>query len=151
MHGPHLVLMLHALSGEIGCLAFLWVFIELLNLSKENLQRCKIASLCGFIFFVISWFVGGYYYLTIYGSVIKPHILSGTSPWAHFVFMETKEHVFLFLPFLSLVFYLLLKYSTFNEISSLRKTCMVFSFTIFFIGALMVFMGLMISMGFRTL
>ncbi|GAF92536.1 unnamed protein product, partial [marine sediment metagenome] len=35
---------------------------------------------------------------------IKPLIKEGPWPWAHAIFMEAKEHIFLFLPFLALLF-----------------------------------------------
>lgn len=91
---------LHAGLGEIGALMFFWAFIELLGGQTRNVQRARLAVLLGTVFLVGAWLVGGFYYVEIYGSEVKPFIKEGPLPWAHGVAMETKEHVFLFLPFL---------------------------------------------------
>lgn len=54
----------------------------------------------------LSWATGAYYYVLYYGGNVKPRILEGPYPWAHQVFMEAKEHVFIFLPFLALTLWL---------------------------------------------
>src|SRR3989344_2053413 len=91
---------LHAALGEIGILAFLWAFVELLNPTEHRTKRAVIAVSLGTILFFASWIIGGYYYVQYYGPDVKPVINAGSEPWAHKVFTETKEHVFLFLPFL---------------------------------------------------
>src|SRR3990167_655172 len=91
---------IHAAFGELGIFAFLWAFVELINPTQQRVKRAKIAAMIGVIFFFLSWFVGGFYYVSFYGSNVKPLIKEGPMPWAHSIFTETKEHVFLFLPFL---------------------------------------------------
>ena len=57
----------------------------------------------------LSWIVGGYYYVAYYGSTVKPLIKGGATPWVHYVIMETKEHVFIFIPLLAFCVALLLR------------------------------------------
>jgi len=91
---------LHAGIGELGALMFFWAFIELIGGHTSNIRRARLAVLMGTVFLVGAWLAGGFYYVEIYGSEVKPFIKEGPMPWAHGVAMETKEHVFLFLPFL---------------------------------------------------
>lgn len=90
---------LHAFSGYIVILAFLWVFIELFVAGERaNITRLQGAAVVGTVFLVIVWLVGGYLYRELYGPV-KELIKAGPFPWAHEIIMEWKEHAFLFLPF----------------------------------------------------
>lgn len=143
---------LHAGLGEIGALASLWVLVELLNTSEASLRRARIAALIAVIFFVGSWFVGGFNYLNDYATVVKPLIKSGPLSWAHLVMTETKEHVFLFLPFLAIIEWsLLAKYK--NEIindENMRKTALYIAFLTVLLSLAMVGMGVLISTGFRA-
>ncbi|MEM4389570.1 MAG: hypothetical protein QXG98_02825 [Candidatus Micrarchaeia archaeon] len=91
----------HAFLGEAGALAFLWVFVELLKPDEARVKRAKLASAAGVLFLFLSWLAGGYAYTTTYGEQVKPVIKGGPLPWAHEVVMETKEHVFLFVPFIA--------------------------------------------------
>lgn len=98
---PEALIGTHAFFGEMGALMFLWVLVELLNPTLERLKRARLAALLGTMLLILAWIVGGYYYVTIYGPTIKPVIKAGPQPWAHEIGIETKEHVFLFLPFLA--------------------------------------------------
>ena len=100
---PQLLIGAHAFFGEAGALLFLWVLVELLNPSPERLRRARIVSMLGAFFLVAAWIVGGYYYVEFYGALVKPVIKGGPMPWAHSIVTETKEHVFLFLPFLAIL------------------------------------------------
>ncbi|MCL4376975.1 MAG: hypothetical protein M1409_01135 [Actinobacteria bacterium] len=104
----HWLVPAHAATGEIGALAFLWVIIELANRREKGYVRAKWASLGGFILLFTSWFLAGTYYLTHYGNVVKKVILGGNLAWAHNIIMETKEHVFIFIPILALLAFLLI-------------------------------------------
>lgn len=143
---------IHAAIGEFGVFAFLWVFVELLNPSAERVKRAKIAATIGVLFFLLSWVVGGYYYLTTYGTGVKQLIKEGPMPWAHKVFMEVKEHVFLFLPFLSfLVASILCAYE--REIikdKKIKMSVLMLSGIIVLIGLAIAFMGVMVSTGMRV-
>ncbi len=144
----------HAVLGEIGIVAFLWVFVEMLNPNSSRLKRAKIASLLGVILFFASWIVGGYYYSTDYGSLVKPVIKAGPQPWAHSVITEVKEHVFLFLPFLSIFVYTLIKkYQSIlkgDKDPAVKKAILILCMAILIIGVMMGVMGYLISSGYRA-
>ncbi len=97
----HPLIGIHAALGELGAMAFLWVFVELLNPTEARIRRAKKVAFAGTVFLVLSWMSGGYYYVAYYGSLVKPLIKESVQPWAHQVIMEVKEHIFLFLPFLA--------------------------------------------------
>lgn len=97
------VLLAHATFGVLGTVSALWVFVETLNAREQNLQRIRRAALAVAIFMVGAWIFGGYWYLHFY-PVERAMILHGPWPFAHNVFMETKEHLFLMTLILS--FYL---------------------------------------------
>lgn len=148
----HWLIGLHAALGEIGSLGFLWVFVELLNPTPLRIQRAQWVSLFGLGFLLLSWIVGGRYYLTEYAMMVKPVIKSGPTPWAHSVIMEVKEHIFLFLPFIALF--------VVAAISDLRRSAMddkkartgilMASGILFLIGMSMAGMGYVISAAYRT-
>ena len=93
---------LHAIIGILSAFAFLLVFVELLNPTEKMIRRIKLFALSGTALIFISWIIGGYYYVTYYGPLVKPAI-KGSIPWVHSVIMETKEHIFLFLPLLAIL------------------------------------------------
>jgi magnesium-transporting ATPase (P-type) len=97
----HPLIAVHAALGELAGFAFLWAFVEMLGPSPERIKRAQFASIVGLALVVASWLTGGFYYVNYYGASVKPLIKEGPSPWAHLIFMETKEHVFLFLPFIA--------------------------------------------------
>jgi hypothetical protein len=95
--GKSLVLV-HSLSGGLAALALTWVAVEMLYLTEEGVTRARIASyLASFFLIAGCWIAGGYNYRTAYGSQVRPIILAGSTPWAHLVVMEAKEHIFIFL------------------------------------------------------
>ena len=103
------LVMVHSTFGAIAAIALTWVIIELRHLTAKGVARAKLASYIAVFFNIVGcWIVGGYYYLTFYGSQIKPVIVSGSQPWAHQIVMEVKEHAFLFLPVISLALMLAL-------------------------------------------
>jgi len=92
------VLLAHAGFGVFGTLAAVWVFVEALNAHAENAKRLRTAALIVAACMVIAWILGGDFYLHFYPAD-KALILRGPWPFAHNLFMETKEHLF----FLTLV------------------------------------------------
>jgi len=73
---------------------------------KNRLVLFGILVEIALILFLTSWASGAYYYVIHYGKNVKPIIVAGSYPWAHTFFMEAKEHVFLIIPFLALVLWL---------------------------------------------
>jgi hypothetical protein len=92
----HILLFSHPTFGVLGLLAAVWVFVEALNASAANHRRLWLASLAVAGCFVLAWLLGGWYYVVFYHTD-KALIVSGPVPWAHSLFMETKEHLF-FIP-----------------------------------------------------
>lgn len=97
------ILLAHATFGVLGTISAVWVFVETLNVREQNLPRIRTAALAVAIFMMAAWILGGYWYLHFYPAE-KAMILRGPWPFAHDVFMETKEHLFLMTLILS--FYL---------------------------------------------
>ena len=95
------VLLAHATVGVLGTLSAVWVFVETLNANQHNARRIQMAALAVAVFMVLAWIAGGYWYLHYY-PVEKALILQGPWPFAHNLFMETKEHLFLMTLILSL-------------------------------------------------
>lgn len=91
-----ILLLLHPAFGVLSLLAATWVFVETLNASETNQSRIWLASLVVTACTLLTWILGGWYYVAYYG-LDKAIILKGPVPWAHGLFMETKEHLF-FIP-----------------------------------------------------
>jgi len=87
------VLLAHAGFGVTGCLAALWVFVETLNANPGNAARIRTAALVAAACMAAAWICGGYWYVHFYPAD-KALILKGPWPFAHNLFMETKEHLF---------------------------------------------------------
>lgn len=92
----------HIFLGIAGIISFAALLVLL---SKQVLSPkwLKFYSLFGTVAFLGSWILGGYYYTTYYGEAVKPIIKAGSYVWIHDFLMETKEHAFIFLPFLAFV------------------------------------------------
>lgn len=103
------IVLVHSTFGAIAALALVWIILELRHLTPKGVARLKIAAIVAAFFNIVGcWIVGGYYYLTVYSSQLKPIVVGGPEPWVHDIVMETKEHVFLFLPIISLTLMLVL-------------------------------------------
>jgi hypothetical protein len=130
----------------------LWVLVELFTAQRKNIERAKTVALIGVALLFLSWFVGGYYYLSHYQTDVKGVIKSGPAPWAHTVITETKEHVFMFLPFLAaLAWGLLKRYG--DSLDANRKlaiSLMVLAGLIVALAFAMAGMGYLISSGMRS-
>src|SRR5579872_1510379 len=98
-----IILLAHAGFGVLGSLLAVWVFVEALNAREDNAGRIRTASLWVAITMAAAWVLGGYWYVFLYAPE-KALILKGPWPFAHNLFMETKEH--LFFVTLILAFYL---------------------------------------------
>lgn len=142
----------HIALGELGILAFVWILLELLNgPSPSGVLRAKAAAALGTGLFFGAWIVGGTYYVIHYGSAVRPVILAGAWPWAHGIFMEVKEHVFLFLPFLSLttLVYLWREGAALADNPRARSAFYALLVTVILLGALMTVMGYFVTSGYR--
>src|ERR1700687_2660479 len=97
-----LILFAHPVFGVLGIMAAVWVIVEALNASEANQARIRGAAWAVAVFMVAAYVVGGYWYVTYYYAE-KAIILKGPWPFAHNVFMESKEHIFFGLLVLSLL------------------------------------------------
>lgn len=136
---------LHLGLAIIGIDAFLWLMGELVT-GVKKMVRLKWASIIGLVGFILSWLAGGYYYVVYYGSLVKPAIKAGLAPWAHLVFMEAKEHIFLFIPPLVATVFLItwLNRETFTELE-LRRPTLILAGLIVFIGLAVGVFGFIVS------
>ncbi|MDP8990975.1 MAG: hypothetical protein M3N41_12960 [Acidobacteriota bacterium] len=87
------ILLAHATFGVTGCQAALWVFVEALNAGLANRGRIRTAALLTAVAIAAAWICGGFWYVHYYPPE-KALILGGPWPFAHNLFMETKEHLF---------------------------------------------------------
>ncbi len=99
---------LHLGFAILGIDAFLWLLGEVVANAGSTVRR-KASALVGLFAYVLTWIIGGYYYVKFYGPLVKPIIKAGGAPWAHAVAMEAKEHIFLFALPLAVTVYLLSK------------------------------------------
>src|SRR3989338_2979423 len=90
--------------------AFFWLLGEYVAKS-QHYGRMTLAAMLGFLGFMASWIIGGYYYVTYYGPLVKPIIKAGSTPWAHTIAMEAKEHIFLFIVPVAVTVYLVSRLS----------------------------------------
>ena len=97
--------------------AFLWLLGEVIADAGSPRRRLAAAAI-GSISFILTWIVGGYYYVTFYGPLVKPVIKAGNAPWAHAIAMEAKEHIFLFVIPIAVTIFLLARLNA-NELQSL--------------------------------
>jgi len=97
------ILLAHSTFGVLGTLSAVWVFVETLNAGERNAGRLRRAASVTALAMVAALILGGYWYLHFYPAD-KATILKGPWPWAHTVFMETKEHLFFITLILSFYF-----------------------------------------------
>ena len=140
------LLILHVFSGLAGVILFYILWLSLLG-RRPSIGLWRFSSLTGLVSFLVSWLTGGYYYVYRYGSAVKPLIKQGPFPLAHAVFMEAKEHIFLFLPFLALVLFLAiwLKGETLAADGRIKRPLSWLSGSVFLLGALVTLFGVIVS------
>lgn len=142
----------HIGLGELGILAFVWVLMEVVQSpTGVAVIRARAAAALGTAMFFAAWLAGGMYYVIEYGDNVKPTIKEGPWPWAHGVFMESKEHIFLFLPFLAIVAAALVwQYGDkLKDDRVMRFAVYSLGGVVILIGLLMTVMGYFVSAGFR--
>ncbi len=117
---------IHVATGVIGSFLPIYIFLESLkHIDKINIKKVRQNALISFIFILISWVVAGIYYVQVYGPIVRGPILDN-KPIVHFVFMESKEHLFLIIPFLSLLVLLLSWFKLTDEYKKILRTSVLF-------------------------
>lgn len=129
---------LHLGFAILGIDAFLWLLGEVVANAASGRRRAISASV-GLVAFLLTWIIGGYYYVKFYGPLVKPIIKAGSAPWAHAIAMEAKEHIFLFAIPIAFTIYFLSRLDA-GELQSLnlRKD---------FIRLIVIVVGLGLSLG----
>jgi hypothetical protein len=84
--GSDIILLAHAGCGMLGCLTAAWVFVETLHASAANASRTQFVAIATAVLMAAA-------YVHFYPAE-KALILKGPWPFAHNLFMETKEHLF---------------------------------------------------------
>lgn len=151
----HILLLFHIGLGEFAGLCFLWVAADTFNRTDNGFKRVRIISPIGALSAVSAWIAGGLYYLNHYGPKVKPVIIAQTSTlkWAHSLVIETKEHIFLFIPALAIAAAILYlraaDWKSMGETTS-RKAGLL-SILIFLLCFLMAGLGALVSGSVRSL
>lgn len=147
--GTKSLVLLHSISGGLSALVLVWIIVETLYPTDRSLARARIASyLAALLLTTGCWIVGGYNYLTVYGSQVKPVILAGPHPWAHEVVMEAKEHIFVFLPIIAFALSItlfVLDRDAFLDDTKFRRALTITACLALFMVLLMFLMGAVIS------
>ena len=140
------LLSIHVIAGILGVVSFYAVWFNLLR-QRFEIRTLKGYSLAGAIFLICSWLAGGYYYLKNYGAAVRDVVRAGPNPWAHNLIMETKEHIFLFLPILAVVITIViwLNAAKISEDQNLKKQLMILSGIVAWLGIIITLFGAVIS------
>lgn len=144
------LLITHVILGLVGVMASFRVTFLLLC-SEIKVSSLKRVSILAFTSYLISWLSGGWYYWKYYGSVVKPKIVGGDYTWAHLIFMESKEHVFLLLPFATFCIALVLWFKA-DALATdvvLKKKIMILSLIVTTIAIIITLSGILITGGAR--
>jgi predicted membrane channel-forming protein YqfA (hemolysin III family) len=143
---PTTQLLAHATIGGLSVLPALWVFVELLNVRENNIERIKIAAILALIFIWAAYLVGGWFYVFHYGAD-KAIIKAGHWPWAHNFFMEVKEHLFFIVLLLATYLPIVVRRNNLLLNKSARKLSMAVSAMIVIFALTMEGFGSIIAMG----
>lgn len=141
------LIVMHVLFG-ITAVSLSYCVVLGLRRSEPRLSFLRFASLAAFLLYIASWAAAGYYYVLQYGKAVKPKIIEGAYPWAHAIFMEAKEHIFLFLPFTALmtaviIFFLGERLSD----DAIRRPLLSLALVTFLLGVFVTLAGVVVSGG----
>ena len=143
---PFLAAMLitHVIGGVIAIGIHNVALMHLLKKAPNYVFISRIAW-AAVALYLISWATSAYYYVTYYGTAVKPRILAGALPAGHIFFMETKEHIFLVLPFLAISIALCASYLRTTPDDALRKSTAFLTLIALGIGAATAGAGIIVS------
>jgi len=120
------------------------VVMQLLRKEPNWSWTIGLASWSAFLF-VVSWATSAYYYVVYYGGSVKPIIKAGDYSWAHTIFMEGKEHVFLMMPFMAIAIVLSLKVLQKNQDNKLKFAVTLLAATLLIFGLFTALSGIVVS------
>jgi len=136
----------HVMFGVLAVLFGVALFTDTLNACEANRERIKKLSMAVAVFLVLSYLIGGYWYVVFYGAE-RDIIKAGQWAWAHSFFMEVKEHVF-FVPLMLGIYAPIVAYR--NDVCrdrGARKLLLAVSTLIILFGIFMEGAGGIISKG----
>ena len=134
----------HVLVGLVAVMSAYALWMGVLR-PRMNVGLLRGLSLSAAVSFILSWISGGYYYVVHYGSAVKPIVKESAYPWAHGIVMESKEHIFLLLPILSIALAAFLFLSSEEEIAASRKGIALLSGFAALSGVAVTLAGIIIS------
>ncbi len=137
-------LAIHVISGVVAIGIHNVVLMHLLKRVPNYVFVARMAWAAVWLF-MLSWATSAYYYVTYYGSAVKPRILAGNTPFAHTLFMEAKEHIFLLLPFMAVSIALCVTYLRSYDDDALRKSTAILTLTALGYGIAITAAGMFIS------
>ena len=127
--------------------------MEAANSSEANQRRLKLASIGTTLFLWLTYLIGGWWYVVYYGAAVsnsdKSIILAGPWKWSHSFFMETKEHIFFMMLFLSILLPIVTFRNQIFKDTKVRNLTIVIALTIVVLGLGMEGFGAMISKGIK--
>ena len=138
------LLIVHVIGGIIAIGLHNVVLMHLLKRAPNYVFVSRLAWSAAALFF-FSWATSAYYYVTYYGTAVKPRILAGSTPFGHTFFMETKEHIFLLLPFAAISIALSVAYLRSNPDDGLRKSTALLTLVALVIGVAVAASGVLVS------
>lgn len=137
-------LVVHVITGLVGIAAIHFGYMQYIRRTPPlRLVEALVAS--SVFFLLISWASGALYYVRHYGANVKPRILEGAYPWAHAVFMEAKEHVFILLPFAAFLCFVLIRTERLNGDASMKRATSTLLLVTLALGAAVALSGIIIS------
>lgn len=144
------LLILHVVTGLIGVFCSFAVSLGLLK-KEIDAPLLKRQAFSAWVLYMVSWFTGGWYYWKYYGGVVKASIMNGDYRWAHLVFTESKEHIFLFLPIAALALYMVIRMmpEDMSTNPALKRSVVALSIAITAIGIIITLSGVLITGGAR--
>ncbi|MCX5852399.1 MAG: hypothetical protein NT072_10165 [Deltaproteobacteria bacterium] len=140
------VLMLHVLFGVLAIMIAVAVLVYLVNVKEQNIPRIKNLSILVALSTILSYLIGGYWYVTYY-TPERDIIKAGPWPWAHTFFMEAKEHIFFVLLFLSIYLPIVVYKDSLLKSEENRKLALIVVVFIILIGLAVDGSGAIISRG----
>lgn len=140
-----IALILHIVLGIVGVGAVHTAFMQVMR-KNPPYKVVEVFSWIAVFSFIASWATGAYYYVVYYGKAVKPRILESGYPWAHQVFMEAKEHVFILIPFLTIVFALSIYILRSNQDDgALKRAVALLGGVILLLGVFVAASGILVS------
>jgi len=131
----------------IGVLAVGLIHLVFMHFLRRSPSWRYLRTLAGWatIGFLSAWISGAYYYVAYYGKAVKPVIVKGASPWAHQVVMESKEHVFIMLPFMAITLWLLVRVLEEQQNEGAKKAGGILALMALLMGVFVAGAGIIIS------